>query len=174
MALLNGSHSLLAYAGTIVGHETVADAIGDERCRSWVEAWWDEACRQLPLPGDELDAYRAALLDRFANPNIRHALAQIAGDGSLKLPVRIVPTLRAEVAAGRTPTGAARVIAAWVLHLRGLGAPVKDVNAERLTPLAEGTLDESVGKVLTFLDADLPGVREAVLAAAQELAASAS
>lgn len=174
LALLNGSHSLLAYAGTIVGHETVADAIGDERCRSWVEAWWDEACRQLPLPADELDAYRAALLDRFANPNIRHALAQIAGDGSLKLPVRIVPTLRAEVAAGRTPTGAARVIAAWVLHLRGLGAPVNDVNAERLAPLAEGTPDESVGKVLTFLDADLPGVREAVLAAAQELAAPAS
>ena len=32
LALLNGSHSLLAYAATILGHETVADAIADPRC----------------------------------------------------------------------------------------------------------------------------------------------
>lgn len=151
LALLNGSHSLLAYAATILGHETVADAIADPRCQAWVEQWWDEACSHLPLRGAELLAYREALLDRYRNPNIRHALAQIASDGSLKLPVRIVPTLRAELAAGRVPEGAARAVAAWVLHLRGLGAPVKDVNAAAVLPLAEGSLDDTIAGVLGYL-----------------------
>jgi len=170
LALLNGSHSLLAYAATIAGHETVADAIADPRCRGWVEQWWDEACAHLPLPADELDAYRGALLERYHNPNIRHALAQIAADGSLKLPVRIVPTLRAELADGRVPEGACRAVAAWALHLRGVGAPVKDVNARALAPLAAGTLADGVAAVLAHLGlADVPELATAVHRLAGEL-----
>lgn len=41
--LLNGSHSLLAYAGGLLGHRTVAEAIHDPLCRAWVEQWCDEA-----------------------------------------------------------------------------------------------------------------------------------
>ena len=176
LALLNGSHSLLAYAATILGHETVADAIADPRCQGWVEQWWDEACAHIPLPAADLTAYRQALLDRYRNPNIRHALAQIASDGSLKIAVRILPTLRAELAEGRVPPGAVRAVAAWVQHLRGLGAPVKDVRAAEVLALAEGTLEQAVDKVLTFLDEDLARddrLRGAVLAQARELAALA-
>ncbi len=124
--LLNGSHSLLAYAGSIRGHETIDAAIADPEPRSWVEAFWDEAVRHLDLPGPALAEYRTALLARFGNPRVRHLLAQIAADGSMKLPVRIVPTLVAEREAGRQPVGAATAVAAWVLHLRGHGAPIKD------------------------------------------------
>lgn len=98
--LLNGAHSLLAYAGSIRGHRTVADAIADPTCRGWVEEWWDEACGHLPMVADDLAAYRDALLTRFANPGIEHLLAQVAADGSQKLPVRILPVLSAERAAG--------------------------------------------------------------------------
>jgi fructuronate reductase len=173
LALLNGSHSLLAYGATILGHETVADAIRDPRCLAWVEQWWDEACAHIPLPAAELVAYRQALLERYRNPNIRHALAQIASDGSLKITVRILPTLRAELAEGRIPAGAVRAVAAWVQHLRGLGAPVRDVAAADVQALAAGTLGESVAAVLAFLDADLAGnasLHAAVLAQAIDLA----
>ncbi|HEY3339149.1 MAG TPA: mannitol dehydrogenase family protein [Propionicimonas sp.] len=173
LALLNGSHSLLAYGATILGHETVADAIADPRCQAWVEQWWDEACAHLPLPAGELAAYRQALLERYRNPNIRHALAQIAADGSLKIAVRILPTLRAELAAGRVPPGAARAVAAWVQHLRGLGAPVKDVSASEILALAQGTLEDTVTAVLGYLDPDLAAdeaLRAAVLAEATDLA----
>jgi fructuronate reductase len=153
--LLNGSHSLLAYAGSLRGHETVAAAISDPECRGWVEEWWTEASRHLSLPEADVAAYRVALLDRFENPRIRHALAQIAADGSQKIPVRIVPTLRAELAAGRVPAGATRAVAAWVAHLRGHGAPVKDANVDGVRALVEGTVEESVDRVLTFLGTDL-------------------
>jgi fructuronate reductase len=129
LLLLNGGHSLLAYAGSARGHETIAQAVADPVCRGWLDQWWDEAVRHVPLPAAELTAYRAALLERFSNPRIRHTLAQIAADGSQKVPIRVLPVLRAEIAEGRIPPGAVRVLTAWIAHLRGAGAPVADAGA---------------------------------------------
>ncbi|KGM12170.1 oxidoreductase [Cellulomonas bogoriensis 69B4 = DSM 16987] len=172
LGLLNGAHSLLAYAGSVRGHRTVRDAITDDVCRGWVEHWWDEASAHLTLPHEDVAEYRRALLDRFANPAIRHLLAQIAMDGSQKLPVRVLPTLRRERAAGRVPVGAARVLAAWVRHLRGDGAPVRDPRGEELSGLAGGSLDEAVARVLGAMDAALADdveLRGVVVALAREL-----
>ncbi len=169
--LLNGSHSLMAYAASIRGHETVAEAIADPVVREWVLQWWDDAQRQLSLPAEHITAYRAALLDRYANPRIRHLLAQIAADGSQKVPIRIVPALRAEVAAGRIPTGALRAVAAWVLHLRGEGAPVTDGAVADLQAQVAGDVSAAVSAVLAWLGlADL-NLDEQVLALARELLA---
>ncbi|MGI5143040.1 MULTISPECIES: mannitol dehydrogenase family protein [unclassified Streptomyces] len=170
--LLNGAHSLLAYATPLRGHETVAEAVADPVCREWLEDWWMVACRHLTLPQEGLRDYRAALLKRFSNFRIRHGLAQIAADGSQKLPVRIVPALRRERERGELPLGATRVLAAWVCHLRGVGAPVKDAAGASL-PQVGGTVPDAVRAVLTHLDpvlaADTPVVN-AVLAQVTELA----
>lgn len=157
--LLNGSHSLMAYAATIRGHETVSSAIGDEQVRGWVNDWWDVAARHLPLPAAEVADYRQALLERFGNPRIKHLLAQIAADGSQKIAIRIVPALKADRAEGRMPEGATRVIAAWIAHLRGHGAPVTDARAEEVTSLADGTLPDATGRVLAWL-----GIKDAEVA----------
>lgn len=87
--LLNGAHSLLAYAATIKGHQTVSDAIADPIVRGWVDEWWDVAARQLPLDDAVIADYRAALLERFGNPRMRDQLSRIAADGSQKIPIRI-------------------------------------------------------------------------------------
>jgi fructuronate reductase len=150
LLLLNGGHTLLAYAGSARGHETIAAAVADPECRGWLNEWWDEAVRYVPLPAAELTAYRAALLDRFANPRIRHTLAQIAMDGSQKVPIRVLPVLRGERAAGRMPAGAVRVVAAWVAHLRGAGAPVSDAGA---APYVERAA--SAREVIALLAPDL-------------------
>jgi fructuronate reductase len=162
--LLNGGHSMLAYAGSALGHETVADAVADETCRGWLEEWWSEASRHLPFPERDVAAYRAALLDRFANPRMHHRLAQIAADGSQKLPVRILPTLRLERAAGRLPQGAVRALAAWICHLRGVGVPIVDARADEVIPLAAGPLREAVPRVLAALDPALADDHELVAA----------
>ena len=160
--LLNGAHSLFAYTAPLLGHATVDEAVADSRCREWLAQWWEEASRHLPIPMAELTAYQNSLLERWANPRIRHTLAQIAADGSQKLPVRILPALRAERAAGRLPHGAAHVLSGWLLHLRGLGAPVQDAGAD--PSLAEGPLPDAARHVLAFLDPPLAD--DAELAAA--------
>ncbi len=152
--LLNGAHSIMAYAGSIVGHETVAEAIMDPEVFGWVEDWWDCAARYLTLPEEDVAAYRQALFDRFANPNIRHRLAQIAADGSQKVPIRALPVLRAARAAGELPSGGTRFLAAWIAHLRGHGAPVHDVEAGTLAPLVQGPAREAVAAVLDWLGLD--------------------
>ncbi|MCX6499509.1 MAG: mannitol dehydrogenase family protein [Arthrobacter sp.] len=112
--LLNGAHSLLAYAGQLRGHTTVAEALADPLCRQAVERFWDEAEANLPAGELQLPAYRAALLERFGNARIAHHLAQIAMDGSTKLRMRAVPVLLAERAQGRSGAAAALMIAAWM------------------------------------------------------------
>lgn len=117
--LLNGAHSLLAYAGQLRGHTTVAQALADPQCRNAVESFWDEAEANLSgasAGGADLQipAYRAALLARFSNARIAHHLAQIAMDGSTKLRMRAVPVLLAERAQGRSGAAAALMIAAWI------------------------------------------------------------
>ena len=154
--LLNGSHSMLAYAGSIRGHATIDEAITDSACRSWVEMFWDEASRHLSLPPADTAAYRAALLTRFSNPRAGDQLARIAADGSTKLLVRTMPTIRAERAAGRAPTGCATTVAAWILHLRGFGAPVKDAGAGPAQDAANsGELPVAVPAVLDTLEPGL-------------------
>ena len=116
----------------------------------------DEACRHLSLPEDDLTEYRRALLERFSNTRMRDVLSRIAADGSAKLVVRTVPTIVAERAAGRVPAGAATTVAAWVLHLRGAGAPVKDANADLALAAAAGEDIETAAKtVLDFLRSGL-------------------
>lgn len=162
--LLNGGHSLLAYTGSARGHETVAQAVADAQCRRWVAQWWDEAAGHLPLPAGEISVYQAALLERWSNPRIQHRLGQIAADGSAKLPVRILPVLRAERAAGRMPAGAVHVLAAWVAHLRGAGAPVKDAAGTAVVAAASGSPADAARRVMTLLAADL-AADDALLAA---------
>jgi fructuronate reductase len=175
LSMLNGAHSMLAYAGSIRGHVTVADAMGDQICVGWLEQWWEAASRHLSLPAADNAAYQAALTERFMNPAMRHRLDQIAWDGSQKLPIRVLPTLRAERAAGRLSSGVTRPVAAWVCHLRGSGAKVTDARADEFVELAKGPLPEAVGLVLKGLDPDLAAddaVVAAVLAQAHELGQS--
>jgi len=61
---------------------------------------------------------------------------------------------------GRLPRGSATSLAAWVLHLRGLGAPVKDPGAAEARAAANGNeLADAVPAVLNTLQ---PGLGEDV------------
>ncbi|HEX3825399.1 MAG TPA: mannitol dehydrogenase family protein [Mycobacteriales bacterium] len=159
--LVNGGHSLLAYAGSIRGHETVAEAGADDTCRAWLDEWWSEASAALG-PGIDFVTYRSALFARFTNPRLRHRLDQIAADGSYKLPIRVLPVVRIERANGRNPRGATRILAAWICHLRGAGAIVTDPRADLLLPLANGALRDAVPRVLESLDPELAADTELI------------
>ena len=162
--MLNASHSLLAYAGSIIGHVTVADAVADERCQGWLDEWWTIASAHLDQPADELAGYRTALVHRFENAAMGDRLDRIAADGSQKLPVRVLPVLRAERQAGRLPAAATRTLGAWLCHLRGLGAAVSDARADEVVPLARGSLAEAAPRVLRWLDPELADDRAVVAA----------
>ncbi len=153
--LLNGAHTLLASLGRLRGHRTVAEAIADPECLRAVDAYWHEAEQQLPADLG-VQEYRAALLDRFRNPRIRHLLAQIGLDADTKMRVRIAPVAERERRAGRTGVACATVIAAWI----ALEAPEADrADVQR----AVAQLSAALGGDETFVD----GVLDSLSAVAE-------
>jgi fructuronate reductase len=96
LRMLNGAHSLLAYAGLACGFTYVHEAVTDPDLRDLVEQLMTEAGNTLPASvKGQAPAYAKALIARFENPQLVHRLDQIAMDGSQKVPYRFVGTLRA-------------------------------------------------------------------------------
>jgi fructuronate reductase len=148
--LLNGAHSLLAYVGLHRGHDTVAQAMADRRCLEWVNEYWDEAARHLPLAELDIDAYRGALVERFENPRIEYQLRQIATDGVAKLRVRVAPVVIAERAAGADAQASIRAIATWVLLILG-GAAFDDTEADAVAVAARSPRAAAVRALLELV-----------------------
>ena len=115
LRLLNGAHSGIAYLGGLAGIAFVHEVVALPGGRRFVEALWDEAETTLtPPPGLDLAAYRAALLDRFANPGLQHRTVQIAMDGSQKLPQRLLAPIAARLARGLGIETLALAVAGWM------------------------------------------------------------
>ena len=151
---LNGSHSTLAYIGTVAGLESVAAAIADADLAAFVHRLWAEDLVPTvpPVPGTDITRYTAELEERFRNPAIRHLTLQIAMDGSQKLPPRLLEPAMERLAAGAQPRCVAFVTAAWMRFLSGrtdVGATytVSDPLAARLLPIAAAHGEDAAGLV---------------------------
>lgn len=134
LRMLNGAHSALAYLGLQRGHEFVHQAIADPQLAPLIDKLMrDEAATSLtPAPGQDVSAYADALIDRFKNPSLNHRLAQIAMDGSQKIPQRWLKTLAFHKASGQQCPSILTAIGAWLGHIRGDNGVVDDPMAETL------------------------------------------
>lgn len=155
LRLLNGAHTLMAYAGQVAGVERVDEAIGHREVRALVEQLWAEARATLDLPAADLDAYTDALEARFRNPRLADNLIRIAADGSVKLPVRALPVI-AELGGPEKAPGEVAAVAAWTAWVTDrvrAGAEVKDPRADEIaTAAAIEDPTERVTALLALLD----------------------
>ncbi len=120
LRLLNGSHSAIAYLGQLAGWETVAEAIAEPALASMVAALMTEVAPTLSMPaGVDVAGYGRAVLARFANPALKHRTAQIAADGSQKLPQRLLAPARVLLASGCVPKRIALALAAFIRFCQG-------------------------------------------------------
>lgn len=162
LRLVNGSHSALAYLGAMAGWRSVDQAIAVPALRRYLDALMrDEIAPTLPaLAGLDLGAYRARLLQRFANPALQHQTRQIAMDGSQKLPQRLLGSVRDRLAAGQPIERLALAVAAWLHYLRGvdelgLSHDIQDplapaLAAELARAEATGSVHASVALLASF------------------------
>ncbi|SDX87111.1 mannitol dehydrogenase family protein [Citreimonas salinaria] len=158
LRMLNGAHSLIAYAGFLAGHAFVRDAMADRALASLVDRHMRAAARTVgALEGIDLDAYRQALVVRFANPAIAHQTHQIAMDGTEKLPLRILAPAQEALASGDDPAPYAFAVAAWMRYVLGRderGDPydLRDPRSGVLTRAIAGT-DGSAAEIVQALNA---------------------
>jgi fructuronate reductase len=118
LRLLNGSHSAMAYLGAAAGCTTVADVLATEWGERLVRAFGVEVAPTLPSTSLDPKRYVDDLVERFRNPRMHHLLRQIGSDGSLKIPERWFPALRALRAASAPTPVLELALAAWVAATR--------------------------------------------------------
>lgn len=156
LRLLNAPHSTLAYLGALMELETVAETMRQPRLAGFVERLMRrDIVPSLTLPqGFDADAYVDAILERFANPAIRHLLLQIAWDGSQKLPVRLLGTIAEALAAGRDIDRLCLPVAGWMQFVRRQaqrGVALVDPLAEILADIGRAATGDAAHDVAAFL-----------------------
>ncbi|MEM9010862.1 MAG: mannitol dehydrogenase family protein [Pseudomonadota bacterium] len=154
LRMLNGTHSLLAYAGALAGHELTRDAVADPALAALARAHLAAAAATLPpVPGVETAAYAEELLQRFANPALGHRTAQIAIDGSQKLPQRIFAPALETLQRGGSPATYSFATASWMHWIEQTGPVIDDPRAAELhAAVAGAAADDAVARFSTLAD----------------------
>ena len=89
LRMLNGSHSFLAYNGSLAGYQFIYQCMQDNSLKQVTKNLMEEQSHSLKKGLNvDINDYINLLLQRFSNPKIKHKTAQIAMDGSQKLPQR--------------------------------------------------------------------------------------
>src|SRR5690349_13735567 len=124
LRILNAAHCALAYWGLLAGHRFVWQAATDRRLLAATrDLLTTEVIPTLATPpGWDLHDYAEQVLRRFCDPALLYTTTKVAGDGSQKLPVRLIPTVRALLAAGAPAPRCIQLLAAWAACLCGTRA----------------------------------------------------
>ncbi|WP_207388317.1 mannitol dehydrogenase family protein [Lichenihabitans psoromatis] len=136
--MLNACHMLLSYPGLLCGYRIVHNAMGDDRLRRLLETFLDrDVIPNLEGPqGVSLEAYKSAVLERFANPAVNDQLLRIAHDGAAKIPVFHSKTIEMLLSRDGDLRREAYFLACFERYLRGRDDKGDSflVNEPRLTP----------------------------------------
>ena len=119
--ILNGAHTASALAAFCGGLDTVGEMMNDSVISRFLQrVVFDEIVPFVPLPEAERRHYAESVLERFANPYIRHELLSIALNSVSKWKVRVLPSLLDYAHThGRAPAGLAFSLAALLWFYRG-------------------------------------------------------
>ena len=121
LRLLNAGHSSIAYLAALGGIEHVHNVMEDPSLRRYLRGLLETEAKPVlpPVAGIQLDAYIDSLIERFSNPQIRDQVARLCLDGSSKFPKFLLPTIRAQLAAGGPIALSALALAGWCEYLSG-------------------------------------------------------
>ncbi len=161
LRMLNSAHSALAYLGCLSGYRTIREAAADAVFRKFICDLWREEIIPVVRPPAGVDPFQYAdtVMRRFDNAAILHRTTQVASDGSQKLPVRLLPTIRERMEHGQPIGRLAHVVAAWIRYLEGgddCGGAIEinDPLKERLQAALASAGNTAEGKVAAILGFD--------------------
>ncbi len=105
--ILNGAHTATVAYALLSGVPTVREAMEDETLSAHIrQCVFEEIIPTLNLSKEELTSYAEDVLQRFANPHIKHFWADISLNSVSKFKVRVLPSLIAYYEKfGKLPAG---------------------------------------------------------------------
>lgn len=92
--ILNGAHTSFVLASFLAGNDIVLESMNDPMIREFItKTIFDEVIPTLSLPKAELEEFANAVLTRFDNPYVKHALLSISLNSVSKWRARCMPSL---------------------------------------------------------------------------------
>jgi len=147
LRMLNGSHSFLAYLGYLAGYQYINECMEDPNYkRAAHNLMLKEQAPTLSVKGINLQDYADSLIARYSNPSLKHRTWQIAMDGTMKLPQRMLDSVRWHLQNGGDFSLLALGVAGWMRYVGGVddaGAviEIKDPMAEKLAQIVSNSED---------------------------------
>ena len=114
--LLNGAHTGFVLGAYLAGYDIVRDCMQDDVILGFMNRMLhEEVIPTLPLDRQDLEAFAAAVQDRFNNPFINHELMSITLNSTSKWRARNMPSLLEYAqTAGKLPPCLAMSFAAYI------------------------------------------------------------
>jgi mannitol 2-dehydrogenase len=119
LRLLNASHLAVAGLGRLIGYRFIDEAMGDRRIRNFMRTLMDRETGPTlrPVPGVDLAAYQATLIERFANPAIKDTVERVNTDAPVSY---LLDPIRDRLRDGASVDLLALALAAWMRRVRGI------------------------------------------------------
>lgn len=142
LRLLNAAHIGIGYLGNLAGHTYVHEVMADPLFERFIRAFMEEVTPLVgQVPGIDLAAYKATLVERFSNTAVRDTTARLCQHGSARLPKFVIPSAVELSTRGGDSRYTALVLAGYLRYLQGDGErgealPLVDPLGERLRALA--------------------------------------
>lgn len=114
--ILNGAHTGFVLGAYLAGYDIVRDCMQDDVILGFMNRMLhEEVIPTLPLDRQDLEAFAAAVQDRFNNPFINHELMSITLNSTSKWRARNMPSLLEYAqTAGKLPSCLAMSFAAYI------------------------------------------------------------
>lgn len=119
--ILNGAHTSFVLASYLAGNDIVLESMQDEDVKNFMmKTIFDEVIPTLTLPKEELEEFANAVITRFNNPYVKHALLSISLNSVSKWRARCLPSFLGYVERyGRLPVHLTFSIAALMAFYTG-------------------------------------------------------
>jgi tagaturonate reductase len=157
--ILNGAHTSSVLAAYLYGLDTVEQCIKEPLIYKMMQkVIFEEIIPSMEGDAGKLTQYANAVLERFANPYIKHFILSIAMNSVSKFKTRILPSLTGYIAkTGRPPAALSFSLAALIAFYQG-----KNLAGREMTGARDGAAysiqdDEDVLKRFAGLYSETPG-----------------
>ncbi|SFE11826.1 tagaturonate reductase [Flavobacterium phragmitis] len=181
--ILNGAHTAMVPFSLLHGNKLVMETVNGDFTGEFVNSVISEISETLDMDKNEITAYSEEVMDRFKNPFIKHALADIALNSVSKFKVRVLPSLLGYYNANKKlPVNLTFSLASLIRFYKGTwngqSLPVKD--GEDITTFFNGLWKsddyEKIARLTLqnkgFWDQDLteiPGLTRAITIGLEEI-----
>jgi mannitol 2-dehydrogenase len=155
LRLLNASHQALCYFGYLMGYRYAHEALGDARIVTLLQRYMDEegAPTLEAVPGIDLPAYKAQLIERFSNPEIRDTLARLCAESSDRIPKWLLPVVESNLAANRPVRLSAAVVASWARYAEGVDESGESIEVvDRIRDVLQPIAREQRERATAFIE----------------------